>query len=233
MRFRFMLAGAVLFAVPGIASAAQSGDRIGAVRQIAADVGYVLGAASACREISQQRIKAMTDKLTELIKASAASDEEFASIRQTYSQSSLDGQRIIAAKQIGCAVADRNLANLERNISSPQPAPAATGAFSVQAQAAQAQAAPLAVPSPASAVTGASPPSARSATVTAAPQAPASAVPPFAPLRAVAAAPAAATGVTAPMSAATNIASTRGITNTEIRFGVAAPFSAVGAFLTR
>src|SRR5437899_2230304 len=47
MRFQFVLVGAILIGAPWVGGAAQRNDRTDAVRQIAAGVGRVLGAASA------------------------------------------------------------------------------------------------------------------------------------------------------------------------------------------
>jgi hypothetical protein len=79
MRFQsvFAVVGALLIAAPGIGNAAQRSDRIDALRQIAIDVGRVIGAASVCREITWPRVKALTDGLSDLIKASVTHGESF------------------------------------------------------------------------------------------------------------------------------------------------------------
>ncbi len=217
----YVVVGALLIAAPGIGNAGLS-DRVDALRQIAADVGHVIGAASACREISRPRIKAMTDKLSDLIKNSVANREEFTSIQQAYDQSTAAGQRTVTSKQIDCAAADRELADLERNVAS-QP-PAATGAAPAQTRAATAAPPPRA-PAP----TVASPPPGGATTVAALSQAPAPAAappPPLSPSRSLATLPSSPAPTDFPsLSAATNIAATRGITDREIVFGVSAPFS--------
>ncbi len=219
----YVVVGAMLIAVPGIGNAGLS-DRVDALRQIATDVGRVIGAASVCREISRPRIKAMTDKLSDLIKNSVANREEFSSIQQAYDQSAAAGQRTVFSKQIDCAAADRDLADLERNVTSQPPAAAATGAAPAQTRAATA-----APPPRAPVAAGASPPPAGATTVAALAQAPAPAAappPPPSPSRSLATLPSSPAATDFPsLSAATNIAATRGITDREIVFGVSAPLS--------
>jgi branched-chain amino acid transport system substrate-binding protein len=219
----YVVVGAMLIAVPGIGNAGLS-DRVDALRQIATDVGRVIGAASVCREISRPRIKAMTDKLSDLIKNSVANREEFSSIQQAYDQSAAAGQRTVFSKQIDCAAADRDLADLERNVTSQPPAAAATGAAPAQTRAATA-----APPPRAQVAAGASPPPAGATTVAALAQAPAPAAappPPPSPSRSLATLPSSPAATDFPsLSAATNIAATRGITDREIVFGVSAPLS--------
>jgi branched-chain amino acid transport system substrate-binding protein len=230
MRFQFVLVGAMLIGAPWFASAAQRNDRADSLREIAASIGRVHGTASACREISPPRIKAMTDKLFGLIKAYAFNDEESASIQRVYNQRYIEGQRAVTDKQTDCAAADRDLTALELTVTSP-PAAAPPGGVPTQARAAT-----IVLPPPAPAVTGASPQSARATPVVALPQSPPSAAAhPLATLRTLAAVPAAAaaTGVLPPISAPANIATARGITDDEIRFGISAPFSGAAKELGR
>jgi hypothetical protein len=149
----FVFAGAMLMAAQGIADAAQRGDRIDALRQIATDVGRVVSTASVCREMSWPRIKTLTDKFSDLVKASVASGEEFSSIQQAYDQSTTEGQLSVSSKQTDCAAAVRQLADLEHAIASQPPAAADPGASPEHARTATA-----ASPPPARATTGAAPP---------------------------------------------------------------------------
>jgi hypothetical protein len=138
MRFQsaFVVVGAMLIAAPGTGSAAQRSHRIDALRQIATDVGRLSSAASVCREISWPRIKALTDGFSELIKASNTNGEEFCSIQQAYDQSTIEGQLAVSSKQTDCAAAVRDLADLERAVTSQPPAAVATGAAPAQMRAA-------------------------------------------------------------------------------------------------
>jgi hypothetical protein len=136
-QFVFVVVGATLITAPGIGNSAQRSDRIDALRQIAASVGHVVGAASACREIARPRIKAVTDKLSDLINASTVNGEEISSMRQAYDQSTIEGQRTVTSKKIDCAAADRDLADLEGIVTSEPPAATTTGGSPAQARAAE------------------------------------------------------------------------------------------------
>src|SRR5215470_10953505 len=130
MRFQYLLLGAIAIAapvigyiaVPVIGHSAPNNDRIDAVRQIAAAVGRVLGAASACREISPLRIKSMSDTLSDLITVSAINPDESSSIWQAYNQANTEGQRSITSRRQNCAAADRALADLEKTVTPSQAA---------------------------------------------------------------------------------------------------------------
>jgi branched-chain amino acid transport system substrate-binding protein len=127
MRFQSLIVvlGTMLIAAPGIGNAAQRSDRIDALRQIATDVGRVIGVASVCREISWPRIKALNDNLSDLINASA-NGEEISLIHQAYDQSAIESQLTVSSKQTDCAAAVRDLADLERAVTSQPPAAAGT-----------------------------------------------------------------------------------------------------------
>jgi hypothetical protein len=127
-QFVLIVVGAMLLAVPGAGNAAQRGARLEVLRQIATGIGSVSGAASVCREISWPRMKALTDKFSDLLKTSVTDSEEFSAIQQAYDQSTIEGQRTIAGKQVDCAAAVRDLADLERAVVSQPPAAVATGA---------------------------------------------------------------------------------------------------------
>src|SRR5215470_16166372 len=194
MRFQYLLLGAIAIAapvigyiaVPVIGHSAPNNERIDAVRQIAAAVGRVLGAASACREISPLRIKAMSDTLSDLITVSAINPDESSSIWQAYNQANTEGQRTITTRRQNCAAADRALADLEKTVTPSQAAVPGV---------APGQALPTVV-TPAPATAPAPPQQARPGPLT-----------------------------TGPALAAVTGSTSRGVTDTEIRFGISAPFS--------
>jgi len=195
MRFQYLLLGAIAIAapvigymaVPAIVHSAPN-DRIDAVRQIASSVGRVLGAASACREISPLRIKSMSDTLSDLITVSAASGDESSSIWQAYNQANAEGQRSVTSRRQTCTAAERALADLEKTVTPSQAAVPSVGPG-------QARSLPTVV-TPAPAPAPAPQPQARPGTLT-----------------------------TGPALAAVTGATGRGVTDTEIRFGISAPFS--------
>jgi hypothetical protein len=148
-----VVVGAMLIAAPETGSAAQRSDRIDVLRQIATDVGRLSSAASVCREISWPRIKALTDQFSELIKASVTNGEEFSSIQRAHDQSTIEGQLTASSKHTNCAAAVRDLADLERAVTSQPPAAVATGTSPAQMWAAT-----VASPPPARTSTGAGAP---------------------------------------------------------------------------
>ena len=80
---------------------------------LATNVGRVLGAASACPAIAHARIKGISDKITNAIKSSLASEDESRAILGVFSTSYLDGSRDVNTRQTDCATAERELTDLE------------------------------------------------------------------------------------------------------------------------
>jgi phosphate transport system substrate-binding protein len=110
------LVGTIVVATPGIANAAQPGNLFDNVAEIAAEVGRVLGAASACTNIAPTRIKDMADKLSSLINAYITGSEEVSSIRRTYDRNILAGQQSVSSRRTDCTTAESRLALLERTV---------------------------------------------------------------------------------------------------------------------
>jgi ABC-type branched-subunit amino acid transport system substrate-binding protein len=147
------------------------------LRGLAVQAGRVLGAASACASISRTRISAIANKITEVIRSSAPSADEGATILVLFNDSEAEGARSVTGRQSDCSFAERQLADLEgASGASAQPASPVQPVFPAQ-PAFQAQTASIG-----------------------------NAVPP-------------AAGRTAGGSAV------RGVSASEIRFGIAAPFS--------
>jgi phosphate transport system substrate-binding protein len=143
-QFAFAFVGAALAALPGIGNAAQPASEFETVRDIAVDVGRVLGAASNCKDIPAARVKAMSDRLSALIRAYVVTTEEFSSLQRAYDQSAIIGKLSVSSGQINCNAAERKLALLERTVlSSPGAIP---GASVSAAPAPGATVAPLAAP---------------------------------------------------------------------------------------
>ena len=122
MSFRFILvvAGLVLLVPPMGAGAGPDGERGNILRGLASQAGRVLGAASACPSIARPRVKALADKIAEVIKNSASGQDESNAFVELFNQSIANGARSIAAKQDSCTAAERQLAGLE-NASAPIP----------------------------------------------------------------------------------------------------------------
>ena len=95
-------------------------------------------------------MKALTDKLADLIRASVTNGEEFSSIQQAYDQSIIESQRTVTSKQTDCSAAVHDLSDLERAVTSRPPTAAAAGTSPAQVLAPT-----VAPPPPAGATTGA------------------------------------------------------------------------------
>jgi ABC-type branched-subunit amino acid transport system substrate-binding protein len=185
-------------------AAALRSEKAQAAQGLAARVGQILGAAMACRDIARPRIADMTDMVMEVFKVSTANDDELNAIKQMYDRNITEGQSAVSSRRIDCVAADRNLSNLEKAINpTASVPPAATSTPTASAAPAPRTAAVAAPPAPA--VVGVAPQQPRATTV-AIPSAPAPA--PASPL----------------VQGNLNIP-TRGITESEIRFGLSAPFS--------
>ncbi|MDX2263369.1 MAG: ABC transporter substrate-binding protein [Hyphomicrobiales bacterium] len=116
---------------PSIAFAAPGDDsRINIVR-LAARGGQVIGAASGCKEIAPLRIQAIKARVTELIEGSSAKKEDATFLLEMFESSLAGGQRAVAAGQVMCDAAERDLAALEKSTPMGQPA-GATAARSSQ-----------------------------------------------------------------------------------------------------
>ena len=107
-------------AAPLSAVPAPRDDKGNVLRALAGRVGRVLGAASACPNLARPRIKGVSDKITEVIKSSSVSEDESKSIMDLFNGSYLEGARAVNTKQVDCAIADRELADLE-SASAPAP----------------------------------------------------------------------------------------------------------------
>jgi len=114
---------ALLLAVSVTAGAAPRDDKGSVLRALAGRVGHVLGAASACPAINKARIKGISDRIVDVIKTSAANEEESTAIIETLNTSQSEGARGVASRQTDCATADRELSDLE-SASAPQGNPA-------------------------------------------------------------------------------------------------------------
>ena len=185
-------------------AAALRSEKAQAAQGLAARVGQILGAAMACRDIARPRIADMTDMVMEVFKVSTANDDELNTIKQMYDRNITEGQSAVSSRRIDCVAADRNLVNLEKAINPTVAAPPAATSTPTASAAPAPRTAAVAAP-PAPAAVGVAPQQPRATTV-AIPSAPAPA--PASPLA----------------QGNLNIP-TRGITDSEIRFGLSAPFS--------
>ena len=99
-------------------------------------VGHLLGAASACPNVTRLRIERISDKITDVIKSSAVGEDESKAILDLFNANYLEGGHSVNTKQTDCAAADRELADLE-SASAPAPqmnamTPAQSATFATQ-----------------------------------------------------------------------------------------------------
>ncbi len=133
-----LFAGAFLLASL-IAQGAWPGEERGtALLGLAIQAGRTLGAASACPSIAPPRVEKIAGKIIGLIRSSAAGATDSPAILDQMAKSREEGARLVAATQMDCSTAERQLSELE-NISLPgvqdamARSPAQPAAFAAQA----------------------------------------------------------------------------------------------------
>jgi ABC-type branched-subunit amino acid transport system substrate-binding protein len=102
----------ISLAVTAAAAASPIDDRTGVLKGLTAQAGRLLGAASACPDISAPRVKAIEAKIISVIRASGQNDDE-TRIFELLAKAQAEGARLVASKQIDCTVAERELVDLE------------------------------------------------------------------------------------------------------------------------
>jgi branched-chain amino acid transport system substrate-binding protein len=120
-RVGLIACAAVFVAASAFAAGAPRDDKTNVLRGMAARLGRVLGAASACPNVARIRIKGISDKFADVVRSSSVEDET-KSIIDLFNGSYLEGVRSVNAKQMDCATADRELGDLE-TASAPAQAP--------------------------------------------------------------------------------------------------------------
>jgi branched-chain amino acid transport system substrate-binding protein len=200
MRFRVALAVilATTLAQPLTGGRAWGDERIDTAVQTALSVGQAIGAATACPDIPRARIKTVTERFAEAVKQFGPSQQVATSIGGAFDQGIVFGGQSIAARQLRCDTAGRDLLNWD------------TGGVSL-VPLALAPAPPQARPAPPPAVVADQAP-------VFATQAPVLLSPPR-----VAPAAVAPAEPVVPEPAAT--AAVQGVTGKEIRLGMVAPFT--------
>lgn len=113
-----VLACASLVLAPVSSFSAPREEKAAVLRALASRVGHVLGAASSCPSVARERVKGITDKIADVIKGGASSQEEVAATFEVFNAGSSDGARAVALAQVDCSTAERELAELE-SVSNP------------------------------------------------------------------------------------------------------------------
>ena len=121
VRWSLLLIG-IFLAAPG--SSALAGP-VDVVRDLAARVGPIVGQASTCQDIAQGRVQTIVDQFREVIRQASPSDADRDALIRNFNGFIAEGRNRVAAAQLNCQAADRQLAELERSLSD-QAAPAAS-----------------------------------------------------------------------------------------------------------
>ena len=197
VRFAITVALAVTFAQPLTGRLAKGDTQLDNAVQTALDIGQAVGAASACPDIAQARVRSLTERFKTALQQFGGTNDENSTVGTAFDQGLFFGRQSSGSPRLRCESAIRSLTDWEANkaplIQSRIDAPAA----------------PVA-PEPASPSVAAMP---------AAPSPPAFTPPVVESV--VVAAPIVAPPVVAPPILPT----VQGVTDKEIRFGMAAPFS--------
>jgi len=197
--------GGFLLAGPGAMAA--PGDNVAVVRDLASRVGPILGSALVCQDIAQNRIQFVADKFRAVIRDVSGTDAEREEISQKFDRYVIDGRGAITSGRTDCRSVDRQLAELERSIAGPSLASVIAPSAANAAPAPAASIAPFPAPAPAQV---------------------AAVAPTVAPAVPLATAP----GTNVPNGNVPNL-NVRGVTPSEIRFGIVAPFSGAARELGR
>jgi branched-chain amino acid transport system substrate-binding protein len=108
-----IFACASLMLAPASSLSAQRDDKLAALSALASRVGHVLGAASACPSVARERIQGVADKISDVIKGGASSQQEISAIFEVFNKGSADGARAVALVQVDCLTSERQLSELE------------------------------------------------------------------------------------------------------------------------
>jgi ABC-type branched-subunit amino acid transport system substrate-binding protein len=189
---------------------AQPDEKMEVARDVATQVGQILGSARACPDIAPGRIKTMGDKLEAVLNFATTNADDLGALQRLYEKNVGDGQRAVTERRKDCAAAARDLTELESAIRTPAAAPSGVTASS------------RATPPASAAAVAASPPVRTVGTSAVAANV---AAPPDGRTRAVAGPVAPVPTPPSPMAALNVNAPVRGVSADEIRFGIAAPFS--------
>ena len=114
-----MLCGALLATAVDAAHA----DNLGVLRDLASRVGPIVGSAAACQDIARPRFQGVADKFRALIRQASPNDATRDELDRLFERYVNDGRGSVATGRIDCTAASRQLADLERAIAGPGPAP--------------------------------------------------------------------------------------------------------------
>ena len=95
----------------------RSGNRITEAQQIAQTVGMVVGAASCCEQVTEERVNAVAIKLRELVAATADDDSDVDLANEQFSAALEAGKTLVESGRIDPEQAEVALNELEQQLS--------------------------------------------------------------------------------------------------------------------
>ncbi len=116
-RWVLILGGALL--VNGASAA--PGDNLSVVRDLASQVGPIIGSALACQNITRPRVQMIIDKFQAVIRGASPSEADRADVARLLDRYVADGRRAVSSGKMDCGTADRQVADLEQSLRAPPP----------------------------------------------------------------------------------------------------------------
>src|ERR1700712_2419257 len=86
------------------------------VRDLAARVGPIVGQASTCQDIAQGRVQTIVDQFREVIRQASPGNADRDTLIRSLNGYIAEGRNRMAASQLNCRTAERQLASLEQSI---------------------------------------------------------------------------------------------------------------------
>jgi hypothetical protein len=109
-----IVAGAGLLGSPGTAIGGERSGALSETQSFSATAGTLLGAASACEEISGDRISIAAEKVALALVAAALSDDDLAVYRRVLAENIEPGKEAVRSGYLSCPRVAASLAMLER-----------------------------------------------------------------------------------------------------------------------
>ena len=94
-----------------------SGNRMTEAQQIAQTVGIIMGAASCCEQVTEERVNAVAVKLRELVAATADDDSDADLANEQFSAALEEGKTAVESGKIDPEQAEAALNELEQELS--------------------------------------------------------------------------------------------------------------------
>jgi len=140
-RSRLLLCGTLL---AGNLANAAAADDLGVVRDLAGQVGPLIGSALACPSIGPARVQAIIDKFRTAIGEASSNNADRVALARLVDRYIADGRSAVLTGKTTCSVTDRQVFDLEQSLRTPPPARSALAdAIAPAANAATAPTQPL------------------------------------------------------------------------------------------